>query len=430
MQVKHYDLIQEKLYVETLANGLTVYVLPKKGFQKTYATFATRYGSIDRDFQVEGKERVQVPDGIAHFLEHKMFEEPKGDVFAQFASQGASANAFTSFDRTVYLFSSTNEVFSNIETLLNFVQNPYFTDENVEKEKGIIGQEINMYQDNPDWRVYFGLIGAMYQKHPVYIDIAGTIPSITAITKEMLYECYRTFYHPTNMALFVVGAVDPEEVMLLVRDNQNKKTFGEQGKIARFYPDEPLDVREKMRKTKLPVSMPKCLIGFKENQTAKGRELHIKDIQMRIVMDVLFSSSSDLYQKLYEEKIITDQFGSEYRSHPDYAFSIIGGDTPDADLLVKRLKEEIESVLREGIREADFERSRRKKIGGYLRMLNAPESIANQFTDYAFKGMDFFDTLTIYEELQLEQVNACMRAHFDWDQMAISIVESEAVSTS
>lgn len=234
MESIRYEHLQETLYYEVMDNGLHVYILPKPGFQKTYATFATKYGSVDNHFQVEGQEAVKVPDGIAHFLEHKMFEEPTGDIFATFASHGASANAFTSFDQTVYLFSATEYVNENIQTLVDFVQNPYFTDQNVEKEKGIIGQEIDMYADNPDWRVYFGLIEAMYQKHPVHIDIAGTVESIRTITKEMLYECYNTFYHPSNMLLFVVGGVDPQEVIDMVRSNQEQKDYKPQGEHSTF----------------------------------------------------------------------------------------------------------------------------------------------------------------------------------------------------
>lgn len=213
METIRYDALQETLYRETMENGLQVYVLPKPGFQKTYATFSTKYGSIDNHFRVEGQEDIAVPDGIAHFLEHKMFEEPEGDIFATFASQGASANAFTSFDQTVYLFSATENIPANLETLVNFVQHPYFTDQNVEKEKGIIGQEIGMYRDNPDWRVYFGLIEAMYKVHPVHIDIAGTVESIGTITKETLYTCYNAFYHPSNMLLFVVGGSIPKKCL-------------------------------------------------------------------------------------------------------------------------------------------------------------------------------------------------------------------------
>jgi predicted Zn-dependent peptidase len=245
-------------------NGLHVYVLPKPGFQKTYATFATKYGSVDNHFRVEGQQSVKVPDGIAHFLEHKMFEEPEGDIFATFSSNGASANAFTSFDQTVYLFSATERIQENLTTLVNFVQHPYFTDENVEKEKGIIGQEINMYEDNPDWRSYFGLIEALYKVHPVHIDIAGTIQSISTITKETLYSCYEAFYHPSNMILFVVGGVDPAEVIELVRNNQAKKDYKPQGEIERIFDDEPTTVAEPRHEVKLAVSLPKLLFGFKE----------------------------------------------------------------------------------------------------------------------------------------------------------------------
>lgn len=215
-----FEQLNEKLYHETLANGLEVYILPKQGFNKTYATFTTKYGSIDNHFiPLDGGEPLKVPDGIAHFLEHKMFEDEDGDVFQLFSKQGASANAFTSFTRTAYLFSSTSEVDKNLETLLDFVQHPYFTEKSVEKEKGIIGQEITMYDDNPDWRVYFGIIENMYENHPVRIDIAGTVELIDKITKDLLYKCYETFYHPKNMVLFVIGSLQPDEIIKLVKTN-------------------------------------------------------------------------------------------------------------------------------------------------------------------------------------------------------------------
>ncbi|WP_145614081.1 EF-P 5-aminopentanol modification-associated protein YfmH, partial [Bacillus licheniformis] len=229
-----FEQLKETLYYEKMPGGLDVYVLPKEGFNKTYAVFTTKYGSIDNQFVPLGKdEMVRVPDGIAHFLEHKLFEKEDGDVFQQFSRQGASANAFTSFTRTAYLFSSTSNVEENLETLVDFVQDPYFTEKTVEKEKGIIGQEINMYDDNPDWRLFFGLIENMYQEHPVRIDIAGTIESISHITKDLLYECYETFYHPSNMLLFVVGPVDPEAIIRQVRENQQKKPYTDQPEIVR-----------------------------------------------------------------------------------------------------------------------------------------------------------------------------------------------------
>ncbi|MBD2862005.1 EF-P 5-aminopentanol modification-associated protein YfmH [Paenibacillus oceani] len=425
MQTIPFTRLKETLYYEQLPNGLKVYVLPKPGFHKIYATFSTKYGSIDNHFQVEGKQEVSVPDGIAHFLEHKMFEEPTGDIFATFASQGASANAFTSFDRTVYLFSATEQVTENLTTLINFVQNPYFTEQNVEKEKGIIGQEINMYRDNPDWRVYFGLIEALYSKHPVRIDIAGTIDSIAQITKDTLYECYHTFYHPSNMSLFVVGGVEVEPIMQLVRDNQAAKTFPSQGDIRRFFEEEPGQVSEREKVIELPVSLPKCLFGFKELSTEgkKGGPLK-REMTTKLVLDALLSPSSQLYRDLYDDGLISDTFGHEYNCNSNYAFSIIGGDTKNPDELVQRVKAALERAKSEGISAESFERSRKKKIGGFLRMMNSPEAMANEFTKYEFKNTNLFDVLGVYESVTLEEANERLREHADFDRFAISIVRS------
>nr|WP_245339244.1 pitrilysin family protein [Paenibacillus shirakamiensis] len=406
-------------------NGLQVYVLPKPGFQKTYATFSTRFGSVDNHFKVAGQEEHQVPDGVAHFLEHKMFEEPEGDIFATFATQGASANAFTSFDQTVYLFSATENIPANLETLINFVQNPYFTDQNVEKEKGIIGQEIGMYADNPDWRVYFGLIEALYKVHPVHIDIAGTVESIATITKETLYTCYHSFYHPSNMLLFVVGGVEPEEVFELVRANQAKKDYKAQGEIDRIFTPEPKEVNERKRTSRLAVSLPKCLFGFKEIQVGIRGEARIRqDLLTKMALDLLFGSSTALYQKLYDQDLISDSFGHEYNSDPNYAFSAIGGDTRDPEALLSTIKTEVSTIVETGFRSEDFERARKKKIGGYLRMLNSPENIAHEFTKYRFRGGDLFNVQALYESFTLEEVNQRLRDHINWDQLAISLVVS------
>ncbi|WP_438448284.1 EF-P 5-aminopentanol modification-associated protein YfmH [Gorillibacterium sp. sgz5001074] len=425
MEAKKVEHLNETLYTETLPNGLKVFILPKPGFQKTYATFSTRYGSVDNHFQVPGKEPVKVPDGIAHFLEHKMFEEPEGDVFARFASKGASANAFTSFDRTVYLFSATEYLTDNLTTLINFVQNPYFTDENVEKEKGIIGQEIKMYRDNPDWRVYFGLIEALYQVHPVHIDIAGTVDSIAEITKETLYECYHTFYHPENMMIFVVGGVDPEQVMELIRSNQAAKSFAPQGEIKRFFEAEPAEVRQKHRVAELPVSLPKVMIGFKEAPSGKKGQEQLKlELATKVMLDCLFSPSSALYQELYDDNLISDSFGSEFNLASDYSFSVVGGDTRDPDELIARIKSALENMKQSGIPAETFERSRRKKLGGFLRLMNSPESLANEFTKYAFRDTDLFESSQVYESLTLNDVNARLKEHFDWERMSVSIVRS------
>lgn len=427
MQTIPYPHVKETIYTEQLPNGLQVFLLPKAGFQKTYATFSTKYGSIDNHFQVEGDEKKKVPDGIAHFLEHKMFEEPTGDIFSVFAAQGASANAFTSFDRTTYLFSATEHIKENLTTLLNFVQHPYFTDANVEKEKGIIGQEIKMYADNADWRSYFGLIETLYQTHPVHIDIAGTVESIGEITKEMLYDCYHTFYHPSNMSLFVVGGIDAEQTMEWIRANQAEKSFKPQGEILRYFDPEPDAVRGARKVTVLPVSLPKCLFGCKEpGQPLRGKAMLKRELTMKVLLDALLSPSSAIYQRLYDEQLISDTFGSEYNIAEGYAFSVIGGDTKDPEGLIARIQAEIDALKDDGVASADFERSKKKKIGAFLRQLNSPEAIANEFTKYRFKDISLFDILPVYESITLADVNALLKSHFDWSRLAASIVKSEA----
>jgi len=426
MNAIHYDDLKETIYTEQLDNGLKVFILPKHGFQKTYASFSAHYGSIDNHFQAAGQSEQLVPDGMAHFLEHKMFEEPTGDIFATFAANGASANAYTSFDRTAYLFSATQHVDKNIITLLDFVQNPYFTVENVEKEKGIISQEITMYQDNADWRSYFGLIEAMYKTHPIHIDIAGTIDSISQISQETLYACYNTFYHPNNMILFVVGGVDPNEIISLVRANQTAKKFSDQGDITRLFQAEPYEVKAKMVNIHLPISQPKCLFGFKEAAPGlTGANLLRRELVTKIMLDVLFGSASSLYQALYDDQLISDHFGYEYNCSSDYAFSIIGGDTKNPEQLIDRMKQYVMKVIDLGVDNADFTRSRKKKMGSFLKLLNSPEALANEFVKYQFRGSDFFEILHHYQQITLEEVNERLREHFIWEQMAVSIVAGE-----
>ncbi len=422
-QVRH-EQINETLYYEKLPNGLDVYILPKHGFSKTYATFTTKYGSIDNHFQIPGEDKVKVPDGIAHFLEHKMFEEEDGDVFNKFADYGASANAFTSFDRTAYLFSSTGHVKENLTTLLNFVQSPYFTDENVEKEKGIIGQEIKMYDDNADWRVYFGLIENMYHKHPVKIDIAGTVPSITEITKEMLYTCYETFYHPSNMLLFVVGAVQPEEIIELVRDNQAQKNYGQQAEIQRFFEEEQAVVAKSESIRHMSVAMPKIMFGYKEKTVGlTGDHLLKRELATQLVLDILLGQSSDLYQRLYEQGLINDTFGTDYSGEAQYGFSVMGGDTPQPEKLVQLVTEGLELAKEKGISQEDFELNRKKKIGSFLRSLNSIEFIANSFTKYKFNGSDLFHIVPTLEKMTLEDVNQRLRDHIQNEQLSISMIK-------
>ncbi|WP_018660180.1 EF-P 5-aminopentanol modification-associated protein YfmH [Heyndrickxia acidiproducens] len=416
METKRFEQLGETLYCETLDNGLNVYILPKPGFNKTYATFTTKYGSVDNEFIPLGKDQFQrVPDGIAHFLEHKMFEKENGDVFQQFSKQGAQANAFTSFNRTAYLFSSTDHVMQNLETLLDMVQSPYFTEKTVEKEKGIIGQEIMMYNDNPDWRLYYGLIENMYKNHPVKIDIAGTVETIAPITAELLYECYNTFYHPSNMLLFVVGNVKPDEILSFVKENQAKKNYKKAPGIQRRVPDEPVEAARKEQILHMNVQVPKCLVGMKAlHVNQSGSEMLKNELTVNLLLDLLFGRSSEAYNDLYNEGLIDPSFSFDYSQENGFGFAMAGGDTEHPDQLANRLHD-IMFVGKQGkwLTEEGLERTKKKKIGSFLRQLNSPEFIANQFTRYAFHHMNLFDVVPALEDIRFSDLQQTAAEFFD-----------------
>ncbi|MBC1796398.1 insulinase family protein [Listeria booriae] len=406
MQKQSFDQLKEAVYHETLDNGLQVYVLPKHGFSKTFAIFTTNYGSIDNEFVPLGQDAfTRVPDGIAHFLEHKLFEKEDGDVFFKFGEKGAFTNAFTSFTRTAYLFSSTSNVEENLETLVDFVQEPYFTEETVEKEKGIIGQEIQMYDDDADFRVYFGAIENMYHDHPVKIDIAGTVESIADIDKDLLYLCYNTFYHPSNMILFIVGNVDPEQAIDQVRANQAKKTFAPAKPIKRHFPDEPKSVAVPKKTLKFPVQIAKNLVAIKEDiGLLRGKEAVQHEMTGDIMLELLFGTTSAAYLDLYDQGIIDDTFGFDYSLQDSFSFVLIGGDAKDPDLQESKIKETLENAIQTGFNEADLELIKRKKMGQFLRSLNSPEFIANQFSQYIFEEASLFDILPAIEAVTVADV--------------------------
>lgn len=404
MNKVEFNQLEETLYHEELPNGLTVYILPKRGFSKTYATFTTKYGSIDNHFVPLGEtEPIQVPDGIAHFLEHKMFEKEEGDVFQEFSKNGASANAFTSFTRTAYLFSATGRIEENVTTLLDFVQSPYFTEQTVEKEKGIIAQEITMYDDQPDWRLYFGIIDNLYKNHPVKIDIAGTVESIQDITAEHLYTCYHTFYHPSNMALFIVGNVDPESMMELVKNNQAAKTFDAPAPIERIFPPEPKEAAVGERTLEMAVQKPKVFVGVKpERLDLYGPEMLRHELSAQLAYELLFGRTSDFYHEAYEKGWIDESYSFDYSLESGFGYALIGSDTNEPDKVAQEIKKTIRQAREKWpFGQEDLDRVRRKKIGFFMRALNSPEYIANQFTQYAFNGMNLFDVVPILEQIQV-----------------------------
>ncbi|NLZ39325.1 MAG: insulinase family protein [Firmicutes bacterium] len=423
-QIIEQSLLKEKIYWRRVEPGLKVFVLPKKGYNKKYATYSANFGSINSRFIVEGEnEELQVPDGVAHFLEHKLFEDEEGNAFDRFAVLGASSNAFTNFTNTAYLFSTTENFYRCLDLLLDFVQTPYFTDESVEREKGIIGQEIRMYEDNPQWRLFFNLLGALYQYHPVKIDIAGTIESINQINKEILYKCYRTFYHPSNMAVFVVGDVDVERVLDQVEANIQNRNYRPLGEIKRLFPTEPPEIAKEYVEQSLAVSQPLLNIGFKEQDLGyDGPLLLRREIATDMMLDIVFGSSSKLYNELYEEGLIDDEFDTGYVAEKDFGHSVIGGETSDPDKLFERLVEGIKQAQLDGISAAAFEHQRRKAMGEFLKSFNSLEFIANNFPAYYFKKINFFDYLQVLHEVTLDEVNQRLQDHLALDRMARSVI--------
>ena len=409
--------VGEALHHAVLDNGLTVYLLKKTGYEKTYATFTTKYGSIDRRFKTD--DWIDVPDGIAHFLEHKMFEKEDGDVFQKFGRLGASANAFTSFTRTAYLFGATSNVRENLRTLIDFVQTPYFTEASVEKEKGIIGQEIQMYQDNPGWRLYFGLIEAMYAEHPVKIDIAGTIESISAITAEDLYRCHQAFYHPSNMVLFVVGNIDPDTILTEITANQAEKTFVAPLLTEREKIQEPTPVHLAERIIEMDVSVPKVMIGYKDVPCA-GKDGMKQELIVELLMHALFDTTAPLYAELYAEGLIDDAFSFDYTSEETFAFAVLSMETPNVEPFVDRITSALDRPL--SLDAETLNRKKRMMKGQFLKALNSPEFIANQFSRYALTGGNMFDIPDLLDAITLEDIYAAYDRLFQNDQRTVCIV--------
>lgn len=420
-----FERLRENLYEAEIANGLRVFILPKPEFHQTYATLTTKYGSLDSEFRdPETNQWVKVPDGIAHFLEHKMFEKEDGDVFNKFARLGAQANAFTTFDSTTYLFSATSHVEENLEVLLDFVQTPYFTDQNVEKEKGIIAQEIKMYEDNPNWRAYFGLLKGFYGDHPAATDIAGTVESIGQITKTDLYLCYRTFYHPANMVLFVVGPVDPERILALVEKNQAGKMFSDKRVKERYYPPMPVHPVFEEIKSRLVVSQPRILFGYKDLNIPADPILRSRqEIAIEIGLDAMLGRSSAFFHSLIDAGLTDQGFSAEYELSERYGHTMIGGNSKDPLGLSKRVQVELQVKVRMGITEADFERSKRKAIGRFVSLLDSPQGLAHVFTTQKLRDIDILDTIEMLEKLDSESVHDILLEHLKFDQFSASLVE-------
>lgn len=416
------ESLGEEVVCERLESGLEVCICPKPGFAKKYALLATRYGSNDVRFRINGAD-VDTPAGIAHFLEHKLFEEDEGSVDDVFAEQGAYSNAFTNYNTTAYLFSCTDEFERSLKTLVNFVYSPHFTAESVEREKHIIEQEIRMGDDQPGWQVVAELMKSMYHAHPVRHDIAGTVESVRAIDVDVLNRCYSTFYHPYNMTLFAVGDIEPGRVTDLVAGEMERFSHGPVPKVERVRPDEPRGVARRRHSRKMAVSRPLVCMGFKDADVGyAGDKLARKVVTCEVLLSILAGRSSDLFMEMYNAGIIDNSFSWDYSFDSDYAMVSFDGRTPDPEAFVGRLVEGIQQFLRVDLDIEAFERVRKMLTGTWLREFNSLEAITYQFIDYHFLGMNIFDRLQLASSVTGEDVKVMAEKLLDEANMSVSTV--------
>ena len=365
MSVEVSKELGESTFCTTLENGLKVYICQKKGFGKKIGMFGTKYGSVVNDFvDITTGKRIKVPDGIAHFLEHKLFEKEGANALDLFSKMGVSSNAYTSFDQTVYFFETSEKFEESIGMLVKLIKEPYFTDENVQKEQGIIGQEISMYDDDPSFMVYFNALRAMYQKNPVRIDIAGTIESISHITKELLYTCYNTFYSPQNMFFLVVGDVDVDKTIDIIEENIKKyeTKVDTNAKIEKFSEDEPKEVAQKEIVQKMEIYLPQLCIGYKLD-LAKKEEIVKNEIIVSIISDMYFSKQSDFFEREYNNGKINSFIDMQYEGSDTFSHVILSTTSTDIDSIEKDILDYINQIKKEPIDEELFEVIKRKKIG-------------------------------------------------------------------
>lgn len=408
--LKENKAIGEKYYGMKHKSGLEVFVFPKE-MGTSYAAFATKFGSVDYRFKTDGRE-VTLPDGVAHFLEHKMFENSDGrDTFELYAKTGASANAYTSNNRTVYLFSAADNIYESLEILLSFVTDPYFTKETIAKEQGIIGQEIRMYDDNPDWQLYFGMLEGLFVNNPVKIDIAGTVETIAEITPDTLFDAYNTFYNLDNMVLVVSGNVTPEEVEKVC---DKVLRYKKAPVIERIYPDEPKNVNKEFVTKKMQVSMPMFSVGIKDNTSPMtGEELGKKRATYGILMDMMFSKSAPFYTRLMDEGLIDSGFSFAYEGHETFGYAELGGNSDQPRRVYEEIKKEIAFYKENGLDREAFERIKRANFAHLLRMFNSTDDIANEMVSALFDGLDILDYPEICASVTFDDVTKLLMDGFD-----------------
>lgn len=419
MSWQEYPHLDERIYHKKLVNGLTLAVVPRKDFQKKLAYFVTDYGSIHTAYTLDGK-RIEAPAGVAHYLEHKLFDMPRGEVSAEFAALGANPNAFTSYDMTAYYFSCTEHFEQCLRLLLEFVSTPYFTEESVAKEQGIIGQEIDMTADSPDTRVFENLMEAMYGSHPIRVPILGSKESIAAITPQILTDCHRAFYDPSNMMLCVIGDVDASQVEQIAVEilGSEKRTAGQ--KLRPWQED--VTCRQKEVTAQMEVAMPMFQLGFKCEPIGSGEEAVRQEMIGDLAAEALFGESSRLYLKLYEDGLIDSSFGGGFETVDGMAMLTASGDSDDPYAVRDAILGRVEELLRDGIQEKDFLRMKRGALGRRIRDLDSFDSTCFRLCAYHFSGFDYFDFPRVFHSITVEEVLNFIRRVVTRERCCLSVI--------
>ena len=425
MKIIESSRIKEKAYVEKLENGLTVIIIPKANTNKKYIMWGTHFGSIDNHFIMpKTGEEVYIPDGVAHFLEHKMFEQENGkNSLDVLMALGIDANAYTTNDHTAYLFECSNKFYEGLDELMDYVQHPYFTDENVEKEKGIIAQEIKMYDDDPGWRMYINAMDCMYKNNPVKLDIAGTVESISKITPDVLYKCYNTFYNPSNMTMVVCGDFVPEDLLEEIKKRIVKKE--PQGEIKRIYPPKESKINKQYKEDEMEVSMPIFAIGYKDNEELKENRENIvkKHIAIEILLNMAIGKSSELYKELYESGDLLSEPDLDYEFSDEYAHVLITGQSKNPKKIYEKIKETFEQYKKNGLDEEHFNRIQRKIYGDYVVEYNSVGDIARMFLSDKMKQINSFDYIEEYFQVTKEYTEDVLKNVFKTENMILSVVK-------
>ena len=428
MEIIESSKIKERAYIEKLSNGMKVIIIPKPNLDKKYIIWGTHFGSIDNRFIMpKTNEEVFIPDGVAHFLEHKMFEQPNGtNSLDTLMALGLDANAYTTNNHTAYLFECTNNFYEGLDELMDYVQNPYFTDENVEKEKGIIGQEIKMYDDEPGWQLYMNALDCMYNDNPVKIDIAGSVESISKITPDVLYKCYNTFYNPSNMILVVCGNFEPENILEEVKKRLVEKE--KQGEIKRIYPEKENRINKEYKEAEMEVSLPIFAVGYRDIDGMDNKaEIVKKHIAIEILLDMIIGKSSDLYTKLYESGDILSEPDTDYEFCEEYAHILISGQSNNPEKIKNEIKRVVNQYKEKGLNENDFERIKRKIYGDYVVEYNSVGSIARMFLSDSMKNINSFDYIEKYDEVTKDYTEQVLKNVFKEENMVMSVIKPKNV---